>query len=242
MVSLVCVYNKLDVYQNMVNSLVGQTAEYELVGVDNTRQEFKSAACALNHGASQAHGDTMIFLHQDILFHETNALHRIIQMLQSLDESNVILGLYGAGGEVVYGAIPTTALTRAETLDECLVVMHRSTWQQYKFNEQVCDGWHLYAVELCLRASRDGCYIYQMNGLPIEHLSTGEINGQYMEIYRRLMKAFPDKKRIKTTCVSLPNNRLVFALYYSLWRIKKKMLGNYPLRSTLREMAHRFKK
>lgn len=241
MISLICVYNDSRVFQDMSLSLAGQTAVHELIGIDNTANRFPSAASALNHGASTAQGDILIFLHQDILFHQPWALQTISDGLTNLQE-DAVLGLYGAGGDVVYGIEPTTPLTSAETLDECLIAMRRSTWQSFKFNEAVCDGWHLYAVELCLRASAGGCGIYQMNGLPIEHLSTGEVNEQYMKTYKRLMNEYPEKKSIKTTCVSIPNNQLIFAVYHFMWRIKKTLLGNAPLRRNLRELLFRVTK
>lgn len=238
MISLICVYNSPRVFQDMSRSLAGQTAVHELIEIDNTTNRFPSAASALNYGATLAHGDILVFLHQDVLFRQSWGLQAIADELTSLQE-NAILGLYGAGGDIVYGEMPTIPLTAAETLDECLIAMKQSTWQSFNFNEALCNGWHLYAVELCLRASAGGCGIYQMNGLPIEHLSMGEVNEQYMKTYRRLMNAYPDKKSIKTTCVSLPNNQFLFNVYHFIWRIKKMILGNTPLRSNLRDVLHR---
>lgn len=39
-----------------------------------------------------------------------------------------------------------------DTVDECCFGMERETFNSLRFNEDICDGWHLYAVEMCLRA------------------------------------------------------------------------------------------
>lgn len=39
-----------------------------------------------------------------------------------------------------------------DTVDECCFGMTREVFDSLRFNEKVCNGWHLYAVEMCLRA------------------------------------------------------------------------------------------
>lgn len=53
MVSLICCYNNLQQFQAMKKSLENQTVEYELIGIDNRANEYKSAALALNVGGAE---------------------------------------------------------------------------------------------------------------------------------------------------------------------------------------------
>ncbi len=49
-----------------------------------------------------------------------------------------------------------------DTVDECCFGMTREVFDSLRFNEKICDGWYLYAVEMCLRAKErtkfgEGC-------------------------------------------------------------------------------------
>lgn len=37
-----------------------------------------------------------------------------------------------------------------EKVEECCFRMTRECFNRLRFNEEVCNGWHLYAVEMCL--------------------------------------------------------------------------------------------
>lgn len=53
MISLVCCYNNLQQYKDMQKSLENQTVEYELIGIDNRKGKYQSAAAALNVGGAE---------------------------------------------------------------------------------------------------------------------------------------------------------------------------------------------
>ena len=68
-ISIICVYNKTDIYENVLKkSLQLQSLQAEIIAVDNTNQEYSSAAKALNYGASCASGKVFVFAHQDVSF------------------------------------------------------------------------------------------------------------------------------------------------------------------------------
>lgn len=230
MVSVICCYNRAAEYAAMCETLKTQTVSCELIGVDNSGGKFSSAAAALNWGAEQAKGDIFVFLHQDILFSEENSLAQLISIILQTQEP-VIAGLFGAkhGKEEKY----LGEFKVYETLDECCIAMGRETWSKLRFNETLCDGWHLYAVELCLRAQNAGVLICAKD-CGIRHLSNGTVDKNYMRTYRKLMLAYKDKSWIATTCKSMPNSMLYYYGYYAVWRIKKALLGNYPLIHRLR--------
>ena len=217
----------------MVDSLKKSTIEYELVGIDNTNSKFKSAAAALNFGGDIATGDMLVFLHQDIIFNSEKSLATLVENYKKLPSDSAILGIFGATRtgkkEILEGVFAV------DTLDECLVILNRDTFEKHRFNENLCNGWHLYVVELCIR-------IRMLNGLvavvehDITHLSTGEVNESYMKTFKQLLNTYKSEKWICTTCKTLPTNMFVFYLYYILWKIKKTVIGNYPLMSKLRKV------
>lgn len=67
------------------------------------------------------------------------------------NNGNSIIGLYGASHRK-YGNVEKN-LYKVETLDEYCIAIQATVWRKSIFNEEICDGWHLYVVELCLRAS-----------------------------------------------------------------------------------------
>lgn len=69
-----------------------------------------------------------------------------------------------------------------------------------QFNEELCNGWHLYAVELCLQCHNNGINVCVLD-CGIEHLSKGNVDNSYniafMELLERYKKNF---YIITTTC------------------------------------------
>lgn len=223
-VSVVCCYNDEKQYENMVSSLSIQTLEHELIGIDNRDNHFRSAASALNYGGNLAIGDILVFLHQDILFDYAESLSLFVDAI-SVDKESII-GLYGAS----HGKSEPIGknLFRVETLDECCIAMKKSTWMKYRFNDLVCNSWHLYAVELCLRASEDEVLIVT-GQFPITHLSMGAVDECYMKTYKQLLMKYKNHGWISTTCKSMPTNMIYYYAYYWAWKMKKILLGNFPL-------------
>ena len=224
MISVICCYNKYPEYCNMLDTLRKQSTEFEIIGVDNTNGVFSSAAAALNYGAKMATGSMLVFVHQDILFLNNNSLASFVEPIIQAEGALCIVGLFGAARKnKTYNGYVVK-----ETLDECCVAMHRDTWEQYPFNDVLCDGWHLYVVEQCLRIGSAGGRILS-GEFAIKHLSTGNVDDAYMKTFKRLMDNYKEKKWIVTVCKSLPNNSAVFRGYWILWKIKKYFFGNYGL-------------
>ncbi|MGB8510003.1 MAG: glycosyltransferase family A protein, partial [Pyrinomonadaceae bacterium] len=79
---MVCVFNDGEVLERrLLASLRAQTSPHELVTVDNRESQFDSAAKALNRGARRAHGDWIIFAHQDVALLSPDWLARCEEML-----------------------------------------------------------------------------------------------------------------------------------------------------------------
>ena len=209
MLSLICVYNdekKLEKY--LLSSLKEQTSPYDLVLIDNTKKEFKSAAEALNFGALKAKGDYFVFLHQDISFTSKQSLEKLEKILQQLPQK-VIIGPAGAlqldkknsvvvtnimhgepplyaGG---YTGLKINAPYRVQTLDECMIVIPKEVFDILKFDNIVCNGWHLYGVDYCISASRMNIPICAVPA-DVYHGSNGSnsMNNEYYNILKKVAR------------------------------------------------------
>ena len=173
MISIVCVYNDERLLADfLLDSLSHQTVLYQLITIDNTENQFTSAAQALNYGGRKARGKYIMFVHQDIRLCSTEWLHDAERMLDSLPN----LGVAGVAGKREGGSIlanltngtpPTAAGTQigaeplpVKTLDECLTIVPRDVFNVLQFDEITCDGWHLYAVEYCVSSMLLGFALY----------------------------------------------------------------------------------
>jgi hypothetical protein len=77
-----------------LSSLRKQDAEYEPILVDNTKGALQSLPKALNHGGSEAKGQYLMFVHQDVELMGSGWLKRAERMLSSIDD----LGAAGVAG------------------------------------------------------------------------------------------------------------------------------------------------
>jgi len=173
MISIVCVYNNERLLADfLLDSLNRQTVHYELITIDNTENQFTSAAQALNCGGEKARGNYIMFVHQDIRLCSNEWLRDAERMLDSLPNLGVA-GIAGRreGGRILAnltnGTPPTAAGTQigvnpiaVQTLDESLTIVPRDMFSALQFDEITCDGWHLYAVEYCVSSTLLGFALY----------------------------------------------------------------------------------
>lgn len=212
MISIVCVFNDgqiLDKY--LLNSLKTQTADYELILVDNTNKNFKSASEALNYGAKKAKGNYLMFVHQDIDLISDKWLEDVKNLLESIN----CLGIAGIAGKskkgvvsnakhgnppIPAGKININNPTQVETVDECLFIIPGSVFKNFKLDEEICTDWHLYSVEYCLRVMKNNLDVFVIPNY-IYHASAGySISESYFPILENLMKKYQDDyKCIYTT-------------------------------------------
>ena len=234
-ISVICCYNDYKQYKILEESLKNQNVIYELIGIDNINNRYKSASEALNTGALNAKGDILVFLHQDIVFRRSDSLREFVNVLNHLSNPISIIGIYGAKHKKSTKYL-TNEYNVVDTLDECCIAMSKETWQQFKFNKEICDGWHLYAVELCIRIRMASGLVVQVKDCNIEHLSDGNVDEKYMATFKRLLVNYKNELWIATTCKTLPNNIALFNVYYYVWKIKRCLFGNYKIMSKIKEV------
>lgn len=189
MFSIVCVFDKPDVLENwLIKSLKSQTIEYELIKIDNTKNQFKSAAEALNYGGRQAKGKYIMFAHQDVILCSNSWLKDAEKILDSIPNLGIAgtVGVCEAGDTVAERLLnvirhgsnkrlignPIIEPELVQTLDEQLLVIPKDIFQRYAFDDKTCDNWHLYGVDYCLTVGELGLGVYAIP-LFIQHKSEG---------------------------------------------------------------------
>ncbi len=217
MIAIVCIYNnKKMLDETLLKSLQGQTARFELIALDNSDSRFASAAQALNYGARQIKADSnyIMFAHQDINICSASWLEDVEKMLDALPN----LGVAGVAGNsekenrlitnITHGTPPRNdgyelhQPVSAMTVDECCAIIPADVFKRHRFNEEVCDDWHLYVVEYCLRVKATGLDVYVLPA-ELHHLSMGSLNAGYFKTLKKVLQeyrtAYP---KIYTSCGS----------------------------------------
>jgi glycosyltransferase involved in cell wall biosynthesis len=201
MISTVCVYNDRDILgQYLLPSLNQQTTQTELILVDNQQRRFKSAAEALNYGGRNARGEYIMFVHQDIRLESSTWIADAEKMLESLPK----LGIAGVAGKrdrtgivtnISNGITPRPAgtirideATLVQTVDECLMIIPRNLFHRLPFDADVCDNWHLYAVDYSLSVGNSGLEVCVLP-LPAHHRSGAySMSDAYFVTLKSLLK------------------------------------------------------
>lgn len=211
MMSIICVYNNNNILEEyLIKSLEKQTEEYELILVDNQENRFKSATSALNYGAKKAHGDYLVFAHQDIYFSDENWIKNTAVQLKNLDNIGIV-GVAGKTGDslvrsnIKQGLNPVdvspykiSKAEKASTLDECLFIIPKDIYNKYNLNEEICDDWHLYAVDYVYNIKNHGFEAYIIP-TTLEHRSKGaSMSESYYTTLPKLQKKYFKRGLIRT--------------------------------------------
>jgi len=229
---IVCCNNERLLNDILLPSLKRQTASFELIKLDNTAGRFKSAAEALNHGASQASGKYLMFVHQDVELDSDLWLQKAEKLLEAIPD----LGIAGVAGmsengstdkERGRGYISNCGLIwewanqvdkpeRVQTLDECLLIVPRTVFNKLQFDAKTFDNWHLYGADYCLSAREMGLNAYVIPAF-IYHRSLGLNWKNLLRYQKRLFnKHGRYYKHIYTTCGDLSRFRLARMSLYSV--------------------------
>lgn len=218
MISVICVYNNQKILNDyLLKSLKTQIIDYELILIDNSKGAFKSAAESLNYGGKKAKGEYIMFVHQDICLCSDTWLNDAEKLLESMDNEFIagIVGMDDKGtnnGErgkntLIHGDPPEkwgwgNPILKPEivqTLDECLIIIPKSVFKKFKFDEVTCQNWDLYVVEYCLNIKLKGVKSYVLP-LSIYHRSTGAVSRNYLHTLKKVLKKQGYLKHVYTTC------------------------------------------
>lgn len=234
-VDIIVCYNNEDIFRDMKKSILergGSDVQWKIIGVDNTRNKFKSAAEAYNYAMKKSAGECVIFCHQDVLFLE-RSLYTIAE--KCLNFPNVLWGAAGVkkSGQMIsnmssikegakYNTLNGTD-EKVQTLDECLIAANRNLFEKVHFDEKTCDGWHFYAVDLSLECTLQN-YDVKVLDANIVHLSGGNMDRSFWAAEKKLAHKYRGKiHRINTTCTWTYTNPILFILLRLYRRIRYRI-------------------
>jgi len=175
MISAVVVYNNRRIFNDvLMKSLKNQTAEFELIALDNTKGDFKSASDALNYGGNKATGKYIMFVHQDVDLGSDFWLEEVEKILDGIPDLGIagVAGMSELGGnfaERQRGHISNSGemwghkIVKEEvvqTLDELLLIVTSSQFKKMQFDEKTFDHWHCYGADYCLSVRKNGLKTY----------------------------------------------------------------------------------
>jgi len=169
-ISVICVYNDDLAFGSMLReSVQKQTSYHELISVDNTRGALTSGAGALNQAGKQAHGDYLMFVHQDVILPDECWLENTEKLLNGIPR----LGVAGCAGADEKGhkhgfirdryhvwGKPLTEPETVQTLDESVLIIPRDIFQVLQFDAENFKGWHCYGADYCLSVASRGLRAY----------------------------------------------------------------------------------
>lgn len=195
MISVVVVYNNERMFNDILRkSLANQTAEYELIALDNASGKFKSASEALNYGGKKATGKYIMFVHQDVELGSSSWLEQVETIMDGIPD----LGIAGVAGasEVensleekylkhIHGYISNSGemwgskIEKEEVvqvLDEQLLIIPRKQFERMQFDEETFDHWHCYGADYCLSVKKFGLSAYVLPAFVYHRSSAININ------------------------------------------------------------------
>ncbi len=233
LISLVSVYNNDELLNEMIVSLSKQKdIEVERIFLDNKNGKFSSAAKALNYGIDHSTGEVLVFLHQDIEFLDSYVLKNIYDFV--IDNKDKIVGAAGVKSKEtdktsqVFSAMcegegksrytTLNVPTRAFVLDECLIACHRDCFKKIRFDEELCDGWHLYGADLCLQAINFAGFSVYVLPMNIYHKSHGNADKSYFKTQNKLAKKYRNYYKIINTTNSYVFTNSIKRLLQNLYR------------------------
>lgn len=230
-VTFICCHNNNEELNSMLlpSFSMLDKSTCNIILINAFKEGYKSAAEAYNKTIEKRKdeiGDILIFCHQDIAFDNITFLQNIISELT--ENPNQIIGFAGIN---TYGSVlsnlqyqeskqfitknQTKEKTQVISLDECCFATSKTVYQKLKFDEYVCSHWHLYAVELCCNARRNGIPSYVMPDV-IYHKknNSGMYTDKYFlkSLWKLAKKYRKDFDRIYTPCYICSTNRFIAAV------------------------------
>jgi len=225
MISVIVVYNnKRSLNEILIGSLNKQTAEYELITIDNTKRRFKSAAEALNYGAREAKGKYLMFIHQDVELDSESWLERAERMLDQIPDLGVAgvagmsergrtnkergRGLISNRGVMWEWGNPVKKPEIVQCLDECLLIVPRQVFNKIQFDEKTFDGWHSYGSDYSLTVRQLGLHPYVIPAFVYHRSLLANVRELFKYQKRLLKKHKGEYKRIFTASGEVTSWRL----------------------------------
>jgi Glycosyltransferase like family len=182
--------------------IVLHDAEWELVHIPDA----KSMCEGYNRGMTLAHGEHLIFCHDDIEFLSGSIHSQLAYAFQYSDLFGVlgsrvlcsanwmrscqphtlgyIVQLSESGRQkIILCGLEDTLMFGAQALDGVMIGCHRHIAEQLRWDAQTFDGWHGYDVDFTYRAFQAGFNIAITGFLPLIHYSSATFQSPDFEKY-----------------------------------------------------------
>ena len=230
MISLIVVYNKKEKLDKcLLSSLKNQEADFETILIDNTKNDFPSAAEALNYGAKKAKGEYLMFVHQDIELNSKLWLKEAEKILREISDLGVagVAGMSEKGknnkergkgcisdcGEIWQWSNSLSKPEEAQTLDDCLLIIPRPVFQKLQFDKKTFDGWHCYGLDYSLAVKSIGLKAYVLP-LFVYHRSSRANTKDLLKYQKRIYQKHKNNfKTIYTTLGEISRLKLILKTY-----------------------------
>jgi len=216
-ITIVCCFNDAEAYESLTRSIYDQDCDAVILGVNNSDSSFKSCSSAYNSVLKLIQTKYVAFVHQDIVFLHADSIRKMVSFLNDVDQVDII-GVAGAKEDgkynrkvlsnIVHGNNMESAgdhfngIEKCMTLDECLIFGYTDYFVCNPFDETICDNWHLYSVEQCLRTSLHGGQPYVCE-IDLFHKSKGRVSSSYVLSFFKLCYRYrKDYPYITTCCAS----------------------------------------
>lgn len=195
-------------HSNIDSLFTGQA--WELLHTPDAR----SLSEGYNRGARQAHGDILVFCHDDVRFLAPDFRARLLAHLKSHEVIGVAgstqctgpaalwSGAPAAQGWVVYPAADGTksvticgtrgpVVENVQVLDGLFIAARRAAYERLRFDETTFDGFHLYDLDFSYRAHLAGARVAICADLLAEHASLGGFDARWEHYAARFRQKFP---------------------------------------------------
>ena len=235
LLTIICCYNNYEAFRDLSKMLESQSEKYELIGIDNCNKKYSSISAAYNFAMTLCETKYVLFIHQDISFETSNVLREYIGYLNNVklfdmvgaagvlfSQPGVFTNIFHGENHIQAGRFRVQKIIQVDTLDECFFGGLSQSFLLSKFDEKLCNNWHLYAVDRCLANKLLGGKIYVCD-CNIYHYSKGNMNFQFYWNFLRLLWHYRKKYNfIRTTCV---NSKVVYSRIIRLFikRIVRKI-------------------
>lgn len=206
--AIICSVNVDNLHRTVDNLRATAGVPIEILAFDN-RGKTDGICGVYNRLAAQAKASLLLFIHEDVIFHDAGWADKIIRKMT--DPSTGIVGFAGstykpkaysgwyihsipecmrgnvdhpraAGFKLLdrHHDISKTSFAEVVTLDGLALFMRKDVWETYPFDDVLLRGFHCYDIDISLRTYRGGLKNYVWYGVSVSHLSCGQHNASWV--------------------------------------------------------------
>jgi len=235
---VVCSVNSVLLNQLDINIKETIGLPYELIAIDN-RNTSKGVCEVYNEGLDKAKYDIVCFCHEDIVYNTLNwgtELKWLLDKHNNLGLVGICGARYKASCPTPWVSVPQqyyrSNLVQKDfletenykpvldsgdyspvvVLDGCFIAGKRSVFQEYRWNDQLLKGFHLYDMELCFRVGKK-YKLGVVNNFTITHLSEGSFDAKWLSDSEKVHAFYKNDLPIKRLVSS---KEIAVLEYYAL--------------------------